>query len=64
MNLDPQALADAMRAQADRYIREALALPMLSQIASGLYADAMQLREAAKRIERREHQRETERVAV
>lgn len=57
MNLDPFALAEAMKAQAENYRREAIKLATSDQIASGLYADAMALTDAAKRIERRERQR-------
>lgn len=58
MRLDPLALAEALRSEADALHREMIGLPVPEQVSSGIMADINKLREAAACIERREHQRE------
>ena len=58
MNLDPGALADALRSHADALHREAMSMPTDEMMKSGLLADINKLRDAAQCIDRREHDRQ------
>lgn len=53
MNLDPLALADALRAYAETLHQQAQALPILEAARDGMFADELAAKDVAGRIERR-----------